>query len=303
MKIRRSRLTRDFIQVPNATARDDRLSHMARGVLIELISRPDGWETTADDMWRRSLAKHGKNSPGRRAFRAAFAELKEHGYLTAEREVLPGGRFGTVLTLTDVPHAGTSVSPAKTPKGHAAADVPHGGTPGPPAETGKSAGGTDVPLSDVPHGGTSNKEDESKKTKKTEPPSGLGPKPSDPQGKTAAPSSLRSEGLPSKAGDDHVPAEDSLPVVRTATIPARARGVAEFDETELNDRFEAAAMGRVSRESIEDLISELDTMKRHHMQGCGYCQQGPRVCHSGGLLLAWWGELSARAPLGAPAPF
>lgn len=134
------------------------------------------------------------------------------------------------------------------------------------------------------------------------PPKPAGRSPSDPQGKAAAPSSLRSEGLPSKAGDDHVPAEDPLPVVRTATIPARASRV-EFDEDDLGSRFEAAAMGRVSRESIEDLISELDTMKRHHMQGCGYCQQGPRVCHSGALLLAWWGELSARAPLGAPAPF
>lgn len=108
MKIRRSRLTGDFLQVPNATVRDDRLSHMARGILVELLSRPDGWEATADDMWQASVAKHGKDSPGRRMFRAAFAELKAHGYLTAGRGALAGGRHATVLTLTDVPHAGTS---------------------------------------------------------------------------------------------------------------------------------------------------------------------------------------------------
>lgn len=190
MRIRRSRLTGDFLQVPNATVRDDRLSHMARGILVELLSRPDGWEATADDMWRASVAKHGKASPGRRAFRAAFAELKEHGYLTSERTILTSGQHGTILAITDipagrtdVPHGGTSappaktdVSPAQTDVPHAGtsesptdvpacgtseppaetnetpahADVPHGGTPDSPAETPKTAG-----RSDVPHAGTS----------------------------------------------------------------------------------------------------------------------------------------------------
>jgi hypothetical protein len=193
VRIRHTRLTRDFLQVPNATVRDDRLSHMARGILVELLSRPDGWEATADDMWRASVAKHGKNSPGRRAFRAAFAELKEHGYLTANRELLEAGRYGTVLTLTnvsavqpDVPQAGTSERPGQTdvPAGgtgvpHAgtsegSTDVPHAGTSERPAETGESADGTDVPhagtperpaetgiravRTDVPHAGTSLKE-------------------------------------------------------------------------------------------------------------------------------------------------
>ncbi|MFE1192885.1 hypothetical protein ACFW6E_08800 [Streptomyces olivaceoviridis] len=171
MRIRRSRLTGDFLQVPNATVRDDRLSHMARGILVELLSRPDGWEATADDMWRASVAKHGKASPGRRAFRAAFAELKEHGYLTAGRDVLPGGRHATILTLTDVPHAGMSERPAETRETPAHSDVPHAGTPDeatdvPHAGTSVPAGQmtipaahTDVPLSDVPHAGTSREED------------------------------------------------------------------------------------------------------------------------------------------------
>jgi hypothetical protein len=121
---------------------------MARGILVELLSRPDGWEATADDMWRTSVAKHGKASPGRRAFRTAFAELKEYGYLTAERTILASGQHGTVLALTDIPAGG--------------ADVPASGTSVPPAKTDVSAGGTDVPhagtseaTTDVPHGGTS----------------------------------------------------------------------------------------------------------------------------------------------------
>jgi hypothetical protein len=170
VKIRRSRLTGDFVQVPNATVRDDRLSHMARGILVELLSRPDGWEATADDMWRASVAKHGKASPGRRVFRAAFAELKEHGYLSTGKEILPGGRYGTVLTLTDVPAGGTSERPATTRKASGRTDVPHagtsvdatdvpvGGTSVPPGQMTIPAGRSDVPLSDVPHAGTSKEE-------------------------------------------------------------------------------------------------------------------------------------------------
>ncbi|MFE4329690.1 hypothetical protein ACFRQM_09560 [Streptomyces sp. NPDC056831] len=127
---------------------------MARGILVELLSRPDGWETTADDMWRESLRKHGKDSPGRRAFRAAFAELKTHGYLFAEVAPLGGGQHGTVLTLCDipavqaeVPHDGTSDS----------TDVPDAGTSAPPGEMDVCPGRSDVPLSDVPHAGTSNR--------------------------------------------------------------------------------------------------------------------------------------------------
>ena len=52
MRIRRSRLAADFVQIPNGTVRDSRLSYMARGILAELLSRPDGWEATADELWR-----------------------------------------------------------------------------------------------------------------------------------------------------------------------------------------------------------------------------------------------------------
>jgi hypothetical protein len=194
VRIRHTRLTRDFLQVPNATVRDDRLSHMARGILVELLSRPDGWKATADDMWRASVAKHGKASPGRRQFRAAFAELKEHGYLVPDFEPMKGGQISTVLTLTDVPYAGTSARPAdshKTPGQtdvpHAGTsvdptDVPHGGTSARPAETVDSAAQTDMPAggtsaspartgllparTDVPHGGTSNTEHGQTNTKK-----------------------------------------------------------------------------------------------------------------------------------------
>lgn len=172
MRIRRSRLAADFVQIPNGTVRDSRLSYMARGILADLLSRPDGWEATADELWRLAAEARGSKGEGRRAFRAAFAELKEYGYLVAEREQMPGGKHATVLTAydvpagrTDVPHAGTpeeakgGIAAGRTDVPHVgtsdAADVPHAGTPAPPAQTAIPAGRTDVPLSDVPHAGTS----------------------------------------------------------------------------------------------------------------------------------------------------
>jgi len=171
VRIRHSKLTKDFLQVPNVSVRDDRMSHMARGILVDLLSRPDGWDATADDMWRASFEKHGNNSPGRRAFRAAFAELKEHGYLTASKEVGKGGKFATALTISDisaghsdVPHAGTSARSAETRKTPGGTDVPHAGTSDSPTDVphaGTSArpGKTDVTPAhtDMPHGGTSDR--------------------------------------------------------------------------------------------------------------------------------------------------
>lgn len=187
MRIRHSRLTKDFLQVPNATVRDDRMSHMARGILVELLSRPDGWKTACDDMWQASVAKHGKASPGRRQFRAAFAELKEAGYLTADRGPVGGGKHATILTLTDVPQGGTSVRAGETDEtaggtdvphagtSEGSTDVPHAGTPVPPAETGISPGRADVPLSDVPPCGTSKEENGEKNTGLKNTPSSAAP--------------------------------------------------------------------------------------------------------------------------------
>ncbi len=135
MRIRRSRPAANFTQIPNSTLRDQRLSYLARGVLGELLSRPDQWTTTADELARTARRERGQQGEGRRRLRDAFGELVSAGYMRRGRERDPAtGRLSTVLTVTDVPDAGTSV---------------------PPAETSICPGGTDVPLTGVPVGGTS----------------------------------------------------------------------------------------------------------------------------------------------------
>lgn len=84
MRIYRSHPDDHFTIIPNATLRDERLTPAARGVLVELLSHSDGWATNADAMWRRMQRRRGgdkKRGCGRRAYREAFTELEECGYL------------------------------------------------------------------------------------------------------------------------------------------------------------------------------------------------------------------------------
>lgn len=120
MRINRSQPEKHFTQIPNAALRDERLSYTARGVLAEMLSRPDGWDTSADQMSDRArLNGRDGRGEGRRAIRAAFAELEAAGYLRRERVQVDGGKFVTEMFLTDDPHRGTangmSVPPAAEP--------------------------------------------------------------------------------------------------------------------------------------------------------------------------------------------
>lgn len=110
MRIRRGKHQTDFLILPNATLRDERLSYTARGVLAEILSRPDGWETSADALSERARFHRGaKRGEGRRALRAAFTELEEAGYMRRVVQRGEGGRFSTLMVVYDTPkHRGTA---------------------------------------------------------------------------------------------------------------------------------------------------------------------------------------------------
>jgi hypothetical protein len=116
VKIRRSRPEADFTIIPNSTLRDDRLSYCARGVLSELLSRPNGWETNADALSDRARRQRGDVvGEGRRGLRSAFKELEAAGYMIRRKEQGEKGRFITVLEVYDTPQdrgaaRGTSAS-------------------------------------------------------------------------------------------------------------------------------------------------------------------------------------------------
>lgn len=94
--IRAPRPESGFVQIRNEVARDARLSFKARGILLEILSRPDNWETSAD-----ALAATGPD--GRTAVLSGLRELREAGYLTTVRQRLEDGTFNTVSTVFDTP--------------------------------------------------------------------------------------------------------------------------------------------------------------------------------------------------------
>jgi len=102
--IRRGKHESAFVILPNATVRDERLSHLARGILAEILSYPDGWTTTADRLAEQSRSNRGvKRGAGRPAYREAFAELEAAGYLHRIRHQDDRGRWATVMVVFDTP--------------------------------------------------------------------------------------------------------------------------------------------------------------------------------------------------------
>lgn len=143
LRIRRSKPISGFTILPNDTLRDDRLSYAARGVLAELLSRPDKWETNADALSERARRNRDIVGEGRRGMRSAFAELESAGYMIRRREKSANGRYSTVLEVYDLPqHRGTA-------RGTSAGGTSVSGT----SATGTSTRSTDYGSTEYEDGG------------------------------------------------------------------------------------------------------------------------------------------------------
>jgi biotin operon repressor len=94
--IRSPRLESNFSVMSNAVIRDSRLSYRARGVLLEILSRPDNWRVSGD-----SLARSGKE--GRDAILTALKELRDCGYIRMVKIRKEDGTFETTNYVYDSP--------------------------------------------------------------------------------------------------------------------------------------------------------------------------------------------------------
>jgi hypothetical protein len=106
--VERSKLTKNFAQIPNELVFDERLSALARLVLIQMLAHRPGWQTNAAKLWETADRHRGEQAESKRAFRRAFAELEAAGYMTREKARVPkgqpnGGDFVTILTVHDTP--------------------------------------------------------------------------------------------------------------------------------------------------------------------------------------------------------
>ena len=94
--IRSPRVETNFSIISNSVIRDIRLSYRARGVLLDILSRPDNWRVSAD-----SLSRSG--SEGRHAILTALKELRQVGYMRTQKLRKDNGQFETVSIVYDTP--------------------------------------------------------------------------------------------------------------------------------------------------------------------------------------------------------
>jgi hypothetical protein len=96
MRIVRNRSHENFTVVANEVVNDHRLSFRALGLLVELLSKPDNWRTSASDLSR-------ERKEGRDAVRAALGEIEAAGYLMRVKRQNSAGQWSTQWELFDRP--------------------------------------------------------------------------------------------------------------------------------------------------------------------------------------------------------
>jgi hypothetical protein len=117
MKIIRRPRTVRFTTLSNDLIEDSRLSFKARGLLVYLLSRPDGWHTDAHRI------AHG-SPDGRSAILSGLKELEVAGYLKRTRTQDDRGRWSTAAEIFDEP-TGVRFSDVGSPD----AGLPNSGSP------------------------------------------------------------------------------------------------------------------------------------------------------------------------------
>lgn len=105
MRVIHAKLGSDFVQIPNAAARDHHVSWRARGLLAELLSYRDGYDITIDKLAAQAKRDGGKDVEGRNAMRTAMKELADSGYVHYRRYRNDENRFETEIVVYDVPCA------------------------------------------------------------------------------------------------------------------------------------------------------------------------------------------------------
>ncbi|MEU6460355.1 hypothetical protein [Streptomyces sp. NPDC046976] len=87
------------VRVESATARDDRISFRALGLLTYLLDQKEGWQV------RSAQLSSGEGREGREAIRTALRELARKGYYRLERRRLRSGKvvMGTAVAEYSVP--------------------------------------------------------------------------------------------------------------------------------------------------------------------------------------------------------
>jgi len=105
--VRSPRPDSHYATYSNAVIRDNRLSYKARGILLELLSRPDNWRVDA-----KALAASGPDV--RDAILSGLKELRDLGYIITYKRHNEKGQFETMSVVYDEPKSGFPTSDKPT---------------------------------------------------------------------------------------------------------------------------------------------------------------------------------------------
>lgn len=108
MKTIRTMPPEGWVPTANATAQSRRLSWRAKGLLLDLLSYPDGYNITFDALMKEAKRAGDADVEGRDAMRRAMQELERKGYLTHRRVAVPNPapgrqRWRTETAICDQP--------------------------------------------------------------------------------------------------------------------------------------------------------------------------------------------------------
>ncbi|MFI9782083.1 hypothetical protein ACIHEI_01035 [Kitasatospora sp. NPDC051984] len=112
MRVHRSAHARNFTVLPNDMLQFRMLSYTAKGLLVDLLSRPDGWREDSRQM--------ADTSPqGRGAIRKALKELTAAGFYRVEKIQLPNGTIISEAHVYDTPQLAWQPSVTRPEPGEA----------------------------------------------------------------------------------------------------------------------------------------------------------------------------------------
>lgn len=97
-----------WVPTANVTAQNRRLSWWAKGLLMDLLSFPSGYNITFDKLMAMAKAAGDPDVEGRDAMRKAMQELERKGYLAHRRVAVPdpapgAQRWRTETAICDLP--------------------------------------------------------------------------------------------------------------------------------------------------------------------------------------------------------
>jgi len=142
MRVHRNRHDRAFVVVPNTAARHDQLSLVAVGLLVRLLSLPDGAQATIEKITEQV-------EEGKTAVSKAFRQLESAGYLRRQRTQDPEtGLWSTQSHVSDLPM--DRIPAVGGPAGRTVGDLPEGG---------KNQGKNLLPAAEEPHAGDGREEE------------------------------------------------------------------------------------------------------------------------------------------------